>query len=254
MSWHSPTLVPIVRCFSHPIHLLPTLFCSPLSPPPLSSLTRCAICMMDYCAGEPIRLLPCMHYYHLHCIDDWLMRSLTCPTCMERVDTGLMATLRNTGGGISRGGGRRFSLRRRRRGRGQGDQGSVSESPHLSGVGTSTSSSRSSSTSSSTELLSPGGQFSWPPQSCQQQQHLVPSGIFLPPFPPTSPTPRPTSQNSNISCPPSQNYSDLGPPPTVISSPSSATAVVHPSPPHSPLLPSVTIHMRPTPVTPHPSK
>lgn len=274
MKWYSPYLF-YCRMLSYPIHLLPSLLCSlppPLlspSPPPTlptltslsPSLTRCAICMMDYCAGEPIRLLPCMHYYHLHCIDDWLMRSLTCPTCMERVDTGLMATLRNTtGGGTSRGGGRRFSLRRRRRGRGQGDQGSVSDSPNLTGA--STPSSRSSSTSSSTELLSPGGQFSWPPQSCQHQQHMLPSTnsgtIFLPPFPltpPPNPTPRPTSQNSNNSCPPSQNsFSDLGPLPTVISSPSSATAVVHPSPPHSPILPSVTIHMHPTPGTPHPGK
>ena len=47
---------------------------------------RCPICMNDFISGDPIRLLPCMHYYHLRCIDDWLMRSLTCPTCMQRVD------------------------------------------------------------------------------------------------------------------------------------------------------------------------
>ena len=45
--------------------------------------------MMDFVVGEPIRLLPCMHYYHMRCIDDWLMRALTCPTCMERVDIGV---------------------------------------------------------------------------------------------------------------------------------------------------------------------
>ena len=47
---------------------------------------------MDFVIGEPIRLLPCMHYYHMRCIDDWLMRSLTCPTCMERVDIGMRNT------------------------------------------------------------------------------------------------------------------------------------------------------------------
>ena len=70
--------------------------------------------MMDYCAGEPIKLLPCMHYYHLRCIDDWLMRSLTCPSCMERVDAGLIMTLRSSGeGGGGNGGGRRGRRRRR---------------------------------------------------------------------------------------------------------------------------------------------
>uniref|UniRef100_A0A8C0ENJ2 RING-type domain-containing protein n=1 Tax=Bubo bubo TaxID=30461 RepID=A0A8C0ENJ2_BUBBB len=41
-------------------------------PPP-----RCVICMMDFVYGDPIRFLPCMHIYHLDCIDDWLMRSFT---------------------------------------------------------------------------------------------------------------------------------------------------------------------------------
>uniref|UniRef100_A0A8C0BFW9 RING-type domain-containing protein n=1 Tax=Buteo japonicus TaxID=224669 RepID=A0A8C0BFW9_9AVES len=37
----------------------------------------CVICMMDFVYGDPIRFLPCMHIYHLDCIDDWLMRSFT---------------------------------------------------------------------------------------------------------------------------------------------------------------------------------
>ena len=49
--------------------------------------------MLDFVVGQPIRLLPCMHYYHMRCIDDWLMRSLTCPTCMERVDVGVRKTV-----------------------------------------------------------------------------------------------------------------------------------------------------------------
>ena len=49
--------------------------------------------MLDFTVGQPIRLLPCMHYYHMRCIDDWLMRSLTCPTCMERVDIGVRNTV-----------------------------------------------------------------------------------------------------------------------------------------------------------------
>ena len=56
-------------------------------------LCRCPICMVDFSVGEHIRLLPCMHFYHMHCIDDWLMRSYSCPTCMERVDVGMRDTL-----------------------------------------------------------------------------------------------------------------------------------------------------------------
>ena len=43
--------------------------------------------MNDFIPGELIRLLPCMHYYHIRCIDEWLMRAITCPTCVQRVDT-----------------------------------------------------------------------------------------------------------------------------------------------------------------------
>lgn len=50
-------------------------------------LSRCPICMNDFIPGELIRLLPCMHYYHIRCIDEWLMRAITCPTCVQRVDT-----------------------------------------------------------------------------------------------------------------------------------------------------------------------
>jgi hypothetical protein len=220
---------------------------------------ECAICMMDYCAGELIKLLPCMHFYHLRCIDDWLMRSLTCPSCMERVDSGLLATLSSGGnhissggrGSSSRGGGRSlgFSLRRRRR----GQQPSESENPLVSGGGGSGSSSRSSSTSSSREHLTSGGPISWPgsplsPSHQQSPRGVVRSGsgtIFLPPFPSaTSPTsPCGTS---------SQSFTDLGPPPQISSPPSSAGVFLpHISPPHSPQFPHVTIHT--TPCSPLPS-
>lgn len=53
---------------------------------------RCVICMLDFVYGDPIRFLPCMHIYHMDCIDDWLMRSFTCPSCMEPVDAALLST------------------------------------------------------------------------------------------------------------------------------------------------------------------
>ncbi|KAL4236887.1 RING finger protein 11 [Mactra antiquata] len=53
---------------------------------------ECVICMGDFAVGEPLRILPCMHSYHKDCIDDWLMRSFTCPSCMEPVDAALLTT------------------------------------------------------------------------------------------------------------------------------------------------------------------
>ena len=80
---------------THKVHTLCLIWSSCLLFYPYPRHThRCPICMMDFVVGEPIRLLPCMHYYHLHCIDDWLMRSLACPSCMERVDISIRNTSR----------------------------------------------------------------------------------------------------------------------------------------------------------------
>uniref|UniRef100_A0A0X3NWA5 RING finger protein 11 n=1 Tax=Schistocephalus solidus TaxID=70667 RepID=A0A0X3NWA5_SCHSO len=48
-------------------------------------LSECVICMCDYELGDELRCLPCMHTFHRACIDDWLMRSLTCPSCLEEL-------------------------------------------------------------------------------------------------------------------------------------------------------------------------
>lgn len=53
---------------------------------------ECVICMVEFAIDDPIRFLPCMHIYHTSCIDDWLMRSFTCPSCMEPVDAALLTT------------------------------------------------------------------------------------------------------------------------------------------------------------------
>ncbi|CAH1378335.1 hypothetical protein Zmor_002718 [Zophobas morio] len=53
---------------------------------------ECVICMVEFLVGDALRYLPCMHTYHMSCIDDWLMRSLTCPSCMEPVDAALLTS------------------------------------------------------------------------------------------------------------------------------------------------------------------
>lgn len=75
--------------------------------------------MVDFVVGEPIRLLPCMHFYHMRCIDEWLMRSYCCPSCMERVDEGMVSTLTSSTSPTHAG------LRRRRRRRDRGSTSSV---------------------------------------------------------------------------------------------------------------------------------
>ncbi|KAL1130767.1 hypothetical protein AAG570_012008 [Ranatra chinensis] len=53
---------------------------------------ECPICMAEFLTGDSVRYLPCMHVYHVSCIDDWLQRSLTCPSCMEPVDAALVSS------------------------------------------------------------------------------------------------------------------------------------------------------------------
>ncbi|KAL8577799.1 RING finger protein 11 [Nucella lapillus] len=53
---------------------------------------ECVICMIEFSLGDTLRFLPCMHVYHRECIDDWLMRSFICPSCMEPVDAALLST------------------------------------------------------------------------------------------------------------------------------------------------------------------
>jgi len=42
----------------------------------------CSICTEDFIENENVRILPCRHIYHPHCIDPWLLRIAgTCPLC-----------------------------------------------------------------------------------------------------------------------------------------------------------------------------
>jgi hypothetical protein len=47
--------------------------------------TECVMCLVDYCAGDTVRVLNCRHVFHTHCIDEWLQRNRTCPCCCRDV-------------------------------------------------------------------------------------------------------------------------------------------------------------------------
>jgi len=44
---------------------------------------KCLVCQFAYEEGETIRLLPCMHYFHHECVDQWLMAKDCCPYCRQ---------------------------------------------------------------------------------------------------------------------------------------------------------------------------
>ena len=50
---------------------------------------ECAICF-ESLKGTDIRMLKCLHYYHVDCIDNWLIRQeigkeMRCPECNENI-------------------------------------------------------------------------------------------------------------------------------------------------------------------------
>ncbi|KAJ8250023.1 hypothetical protein COCON_G00232390 [Conger conger] len=50
--------------------------------------TECQICFSTYTEGDELRMLPCLHDYHVQCIDRWLKESSTCPICRGDVSDG----------------------------------------------------------------------------------------------------------------------------------------------------------------------
>ena len=63
-----------------------------MAPPPpflpqarLTHLYRCCICQLEFEEDEPLKLLPCTHYYHPECIRKWLGVSKACPICNVEV-------------------------------------------------------------------------------------------------------------------------------------------------------------------------
>lgn len=47
----------------------------------------CAVCLCEYEAQNLLRKLPCGHYFHQRCAEQWLWRSRRCPLCMAAIGT-----------------------------------------------------------------------------------------------------------------------------------------------------------------------
>ncbi|KAH7365486.1 hypothetical protein KP509_18G030600 [Ceratopteris richardii] len=45
----------------------------------------CSICLEIPVVDDVVRRLPCMHAFHLQCIDEWLERQANCPICKVRI-------------------------------------------------------------------------------------------------------------------------------------------------------------------------
>lgn len=42
---------------------------------------ECRVCLDEYVAGAEIVRLPCMHFAHTRCMEEWLLRCPVCPVC-----------------------------------------------------------------------------------------------------------------------------------------------------------------------------
>ncbi|KAI9081829.1 hypothetical protein K1719_036091 [Acacia pycnantha] len=48
----------------------------------------CSICLEQVKRGELVRSLPCLHQFHMNCIDPWLRQQAKCPVCKFRMGSG----------------------------------------------------------------------------------------------------------------------------------------------------------------------
>lgn len=55
----------------------------------------CAVCLNAIKGGQTVRVLPCPHFFHQECIDQWLRVRPNCPMCREPVVSGASLAVAN---------------------------------------------------------------------------------------------------------------------------------------------------------------
>ncbi|KAK8490913.1 hypothetical protein V6N13_057257 [Hibiscus sabdariffa] len=56
-------------------------------PNPNGNGNVCCICLCQYEATEMLKAIPnCNHFFHVHCIDQWLQLNATCPICRDKFE------------------------------------------------------------------------------------------------------------------------------------------------------------------------
>jgi hypothetical protein len=59
-------------------------------------MSACCICMEDYTPDDFVTDLPCSetHYFHTHCVADWIKTKNSCPMCRKEITHEAMRLLR----------------------------------------------------------------------------------------------------------------------------------------------------------------
>ncbi|PZC77390.1 hypothetical protein B5X24_HaOG203438 [Helicoverpa armigera] len=58
-------------------------------PAPLHQDEKCTICLSLFEVDSDCRRLPCMHLFHMECVDQWLSTNKHCPICRVDIETHL---------------------------------------------------------------------------------------------------------------------------------------------------------------------
>ncbi|XP_026301774.1 E3 ubiquitin-protein ligase RNF165-like [Apis mellifera] len=60
------------------------------------TIEKCTICLSEFEDCESVRRLPCMHLFHIDCVDQWLCTNKRCPICQVDIEIFLHKKLENT--------------------------------------------------------------------------------------------------------------------------------------------------------------
>jgi E3 ubiquitin-protein ligase RNF38/44 len=68
-----------------------------------SSNSTCPICISEMVIGEQARVLPCSHFFHKDCVDEWLGVNASCPTCRAGINERPQSPVMNNNTSIATG-------------------------------------------------------------------------------------------------------------------------------------------------------